>query len=170
MVIVDEYHTAATGLSGDLDVEHSNGQHDTSTFTAGVFAMCKRWGIHAADISLARRVVDAAVGARTGSRCGSIANELAAEGLAWTPGPKGPRSVGFDLMSKLFTQCGFPAPGLFVSERCEYWWLTVPVLPLHRHRLDDLEGPDHAADACSYLIKAALGHVGGTLTPGPRTY
>jgi hypothetical protein len=170
MVLIDEFHTATTGLSGDLDVEHSNGQHDTATFTAGVFQMCKRWGIHAADIHLGRRIIDAAVGARTGSRCGSIANELAAEGLAWTPGPKGERSVGWSLMGKLFTQCGFPAPGLFVSERCEYWWLTVPVLPIHRNRLDDLEGPDHAADAVRYLAMSALGHIGGTMVGGPMTY
>jgi len=170
IVLLDEFHTAKQGLSGDLDVDHSTGQHDTATFTAAIFSMCKRWGLYAGDIPLERRIIDAAVGARTGSRCGSIANELAAEGLAWTPGPKGPRSVGWDLMSKLFSQCGFPAPGLFVSERCEYWWLTVPVLPIHPNRLDDLAGADHAADSCSYLIKAALGHIGGTMAVGPRTY
>ena len=170
LVILDEYHTAATGQSGDLDVEHSTGQHDTATFTAAVFQLCKRWNIYAGDIPLHQRIIDAAVGARTGSRCGSIANELAAEGLGWTAGPKGERSVGWSLMGKLFSQCGFPAPGLFISERCEYWWLTVPVLPIHPNRLDDLAGPDHAADSTSYLIKACLGHIGGTLTAGPRTY
>lgn len=170
LVFLDEFHTAREGLSGELDVDHSNGQHDTTSFTTGVFNMCRRWNIYAGDIPLQRRIIDAAVGARTGSRNGSIANELAAEGLGWTGGPKGERAMGWSLMGKLFNQCGYPAPGLFVSERCEYWWLTVPVLPIHRNRLDDLEGSDHSADACRYLIMACLGHIGGTLSPGPRTY
>jgi hypothetical protein len=48
--------------------------------------------------------------------------------------------------------------------------LTVPVLPIHRNRLDDLEGPDHAADAVRYLAMSALGHIGGTMVGGPMTY
>ena len=170
LVLLDEVHTARQGLSGQIDVDRSNGVDDTDTITAKILRMVESWSMYASDIPLRHRIADAAIGARNGSRQGSIAAELSAAGLAWTASSKGRRSDGWQIMSKLFRQAGQGAPGLFVSERCLYWWATVPVLPVHRTDMSDLEGPDHAADACRYLCVALYGHGAGTATRGHRVY
>lgn len=44
-------------------------------------------------------------------------------------------------------------PGLWISERCSYFWQTVPHLQRDIKRPEDIltTGPDHGADACRYL-------------------
>ena len=169
-VLLDEVHTAREGLSGQIDVDKSNGVDDTDTITKKIERMVMSWSMYPSDIPLRHRIADAAIGARSGSRQGSIAAELSAAGLAWTASSKGRRSDGWQIMSKLFRQAGQGAPGLFVSERCLYWWATVPVLPVHRTDMADLEGPDHAGDACRYLCVALYGHGAGTATRGHQIY
>lgn len=48
-------------------------------------------------------------------------------------------------------------PGLWVSQRCKYWWATVPNLPRDEYRLDDVDtaAPDHGADSCRYAVMHA---------------
>ena len=167
LLFIDEVHTAREGLSGQIDVERSTGVDDTQTITQKILTMCRSWDIHPLKIPSQRRIIDAAARARTGSRHGSIAAELAAAGVSWTASSKGRRADGWQVMSRLFRNSGQGSPGLFVSERCNYFWQTVPVLPVHRNDLSDLEGPDHSADAVRYLCisvfgagagKAILGH------------
>ena len=170
LLLLDEVHTAREGLSGQIDVDRATGSDDTATVTAKVRRMCGAWELRPEAIPLGRRIIDAAAGARTGSRHGSIAAELAAEGLAWTASSKGRRADGWQVLSKLFRQAGRGRPGLFVSERCNYWWSTVPVLPVHRNDLSDLEGPDHAADAVRYLAVEMFGAGAFSATAGARVY
>ncbi len=170
LLLLDEVHTARQGLSGQIDVEHATGVDDTHTVTTKIRRMCVAWNMGAEQIPLGRRIIDAAAGARTGSRHGSIAAELAAAGLAWTASSKGRRADGWQVLSKLFRHAGQGQPGLFVSERCNYWWQTVPILPVHRNDLTDLEGPDHAADATRYLAVQVFGAGIGSMKPGLRNY
>ncbi len=118
LLLLDEVHIARQGLSGQIDVERANGVDDTSTITAKIRRMCEAWHLRPEEIPLGRRIIDAAAGARTGSRYGSIAAELAAAGLAWTASSKGRRADGWQVLSKLFRHAGQGQPGLFISERC----------------------------------------------------
>ena len=45
-------------------------------------------------------------------------------------------------------------PRLFVSARCAYFLNTVPYLGRSHRNPEDCQtdGPDHALDACSYLV------------------
>lgn len=170
LLLLDEVHTARQGLSGQIDVERASGSDDTATVTTKVRRMCEAWHLRPEEIPLGRRIIDAAAGARTGSRHGSIAAELAAAGLAWTASSKGRRADGWQVLSKLFRHAGQGQRGLFVSERCNYWWQTVPMLSVHRNDLTDLEGPDHAADATRYLVVKVFGAGAGTVSRGLRQY
>ena len=170
LVLIDEIHTAREGLSGQIDVERATGTDDTQTVTTKIRQMCAVWQLLPEAITSHRRIIDAAAGARTGSRHGSIAAELAAAGLSWTASSKGRRSDGWQVLSRLFRDSGQGRPGLFVSERCRYWWATVPMLPVHRNDLSDLEGPDHAADATRYLAVSMFGAGASTAKPGFQVY
>lgn len=170
LLLIDEIHTAREGLSGQIDVDRATGLDDTQTVTEKIRRMCAVWLIQPEAIPRKQRIIDAAAGARTGSRHGSIAAELASTGLAWHASSKGRRADGWQVLSKLFRHAGQGLPGLFVSERCSYWWQTVPMLPVHRNDLSDLEGPDHAADATRYLAVAMFGAGAGTLEKGLRIY
>lgn len=49
------------------------------------------------------------------------------------------------------------SPGMWVSERCKYFWQTVPFVQRDDSRPEDIEtgGPDHAADAARYAVMHA---------------
>ena len=170
LVILDEIHTARQSLNGQIDVERSTGLSDTRTVSRDVWRMVRSWGLDPLSIPQNQRIIDSAAGARTGSIAGSIAQELAAEGLSWSASPKGERAPGWSLLTKLFNSAGERIPSLYMSERCVYGWATLPTLQTHPHRLDDLAGPDHAADALRYLAVATFGRLGRSASAGFPVY
>jgi hypothetical protein len=78
--------------------------------------------------------------------------------------PKKERVAGWRLMQNMLeaakTRSG---PGLFISERCKYFWQTVPFLQRDEVRPEDMDtrGPDHAADCVRYAAMQANRAKGG---------
>lgn len=115
---------------------------------------CQAWGIKA------RGSADDATFAKHGSTQGSLADEYRRGGLMFQRAAKGDRISGWERMKRLLASAGEPdQPGLYVSERCAYWWQTVPFLPRDKKRPEDVDtsGADHAADACRYAVVAQIG-------------
>ena len=67
------------------------------------------------------------------------------------------RSVGWQLMKSLLWQAGSDQPGLFISERCQSLWATLPYCISEDKNPDDMtkNAPDHSADAVRYVLTAA---------------
>lgn len=69
--------------------------------------------------------------------------------------PHKERISGWQEMNNLFlgAKTG-ERPGLWVSDRCVYWWLTVPFLQRDPKRFEDIvtKGPDHAGDGSRYGV------------------
>lgn len=111
-----------------------------------------------------RGLADDACFSDTGSMEGTIVDQYGKEGVSWQRARKGRRAPRFQKMKTMLKAAGkVDEQGLFVSERCSYWWATVPYLV---HDPNDREVPlkcstDHAADASGYGIQGLLsgGHV-----------
>ena len=60
-------------------------------------------------------------------------------------------------MKSLLWQAGSEQPGLFISERCESLWATLPYCIADDKNPEDMEkkAPDHSADAVRYLLTAS---------------
>ena len=115
---------------------------------------CQSWGIPA------RGVADDACFARHGSGQGSLADEYRKAGVTIQPARKADRQSGWERMRRLLADAGKPdVPGLYVSERCQYWLQTVPTLPRDPRHPEDLDtkSADHAADATRYGLVANVG-------------
>ena len=54
-------------------------------------------------------------------------------------------------------KAGSDEPGLFISERCESLWATLPYCISDERNPEDMEksAPDHSADAVRYVLTAA---------------
>jgi hypothetical protein len=70
----------------------------------------------------------------------------------WLIKPKKERVAGWQLVRNMMnaTKERTGKPGFWASERCVYFWRTVPFLPRDPAYPEDLltTGPDHGADAC----------------------
>ena len=71
--------------------------------------------------------------------------------------PKSSRASGWQFMKSLLYQAGSDEPGLFISERAESLWMTLPYCVSDERNPEDMEktAPDHSADACRYVLTAA---------------
>ena len=60
-------------------------------------------------------------------------------------------------MESLLWQAGSDEPGLYISERCESLWATLPYCISDDRNPEDMEkaAPDHSADAVRYVLTAA---------------
>lgn len=150
IVIVDEVETS-------VSPEHPNEGLGLTTeeFAARVKSMCGVWGAPATG------VIDPATAAKHGSTEGSILDELQRAGLSLTPAPN-ERIGGWQRMRRMLKAANVDtgSPWLLVDRRCRYWWRTVPSLVRDERRPEDLQThgvPDHAADACRYLVLDATG-------------
>jgi len=70
--------------------------------------------------------------------------------------PQKQRIGGWQRMREMLhaAKCKTGHPGLYVHERCRYWWETVPYLPRNPRAPEDVDttAPDHAADATRYAV------------------
>ncbi len=94
----------------------------------------------------------------------SVASDMAAQGVNWEPSDKGPgsRKQGWEQVRKRLKGAlpnpidgSREDPGLFVTERCEHFRRTVPVLPRSDKDLDDADtdAEDHVADEVRYRVR-----------------
>jgi len=93
----------------------------------------------------------------------SVAGEMMRAGVRWSRSDKSPgsRIHGWDEIRKLLknalpqTGGAREFPGLFVTERCEQFIRTVPVLPRSGKKLDDVDtdAEDHIADEVRYFVR-----------------
>ena len=117
------------------------------TMAGQVVAACRDWSMRATG------VLDDACFAKHGHSEGTLASEYRKAGFIAHPAMKGDRISGWQIMRRLLADAGEPdKPGLYVSERCEYWLATVPFLDRDPRRPEDVDTTqaDHAADACRY--------------------
>ena len=87
----------------------------------------------------------------------TLSTEFKKYGRQVTGSPKSSHAVGWQLMKSLLWQAGSEEPGLFISERCESLWATLPYCISDDRDPEDMEkaAPDHSADAVRYVLPAA---------------
>jgi hypothetical protein len=93
----------------------------------------------------------------------SVAGDMQARGVRWTPADKGPgsRKHGWEQVRKALAgavpgpEGVRETPGLFVCRRCEQFIRTIPVLPRDNRDLDDVDtdAEDHVADEVRYRLR-----------------
>ncbi|MBY0506446.1 MAG: hypothetical protein K2X03_21185 [Bryobacteraceae bacterium] len=145
VLVLDEVCTARPGqphVGAELSVE------DVSTLLKD---MCRRWGVSPTG------VCDDACGTRNDKGI-SIMEQFARAGVTFYAAGKGSRISGWQYMRELLLNASLERldkPGLFVSDKCGYWWETVPFLSRSMRHPEDLDGIcDHGADACRYGLVA----------------
>lgn len=99
----------------------------------------------------------------------SIALDMETAGVRWTRGDNTPgsRKNGWERMRKYMAaslERRPEEPGLYVFDSCTQFIRTVPVLPRHKLKTDDIDtnAEDHVADETRYRILAAPVGVWGT--------
>ena len=109
-----------------------------------------------------RVIMDSAVTAQLGFLGGAsdpvtLSTEFKKYGWQVTGSPKSSRAVGWQLMKSLFYQAGSNEPGLFISDRRESLWATLPYCISDDRNPEDMEktASDHSADAVCYVLTAA---------------
>lgn len=145
ILLLDEVCTARSGqphVGSELSVE------DVATLIKDMF---KRWGVKPGGCC------DDACGIRNDKGV-SIVDTFARTGVYFYAAEKGSRISGWTYMRELLNNASLERidkPGLYVSDRCSYWWETVPLLSRSMRNPEDLEGVcDHGADACRYGLVA----------------
>lgn len=93
----------------------------------------------------------------------SVAVDMSAEGCHWIPADRssGSRRLGWELMRRMLRDA-VPGdtprekPGLFVTENCDQFRRTIPVLPRSARDMDDVDtdAEDHIADEARYRVLA----------------
>jgi hypothetical protein len=121
----------------------------------------QRNGFSQKAISPRRTIMDSAVTAQLGfgghSDPVTLSSEFKKYGWQVTGSPKSSRAVGWQMMKSLLWQAGSDQPGLFISERCESLWATLPYCISDDRNPEDMtkDAPDHSADAVRYVLTAA---------------
>ena len=87
----------------------------------------------------------------------TLSTEFKKYGWQVTGSPKSSRAVGWQLMKSLLYQAGINEPGLFISERRESLWATLPYCISDDRNPEDMEktASDPSADAVRYVLTAA---------------
>jgi LAGLIDADG DNA endonuclease family protein len=136
LILLDEL---ATHEPNDLNVGLKWGP---SKWCEAIKDLCKPWGCPP------EGVCDDAAGLED-----SLINTMGEYGVYVTR-PKKERVAGWQLMRNMLVASKERngQPGMWVHERCKYFYLTVPFLQRDQKRPEDLitTGPDHAADAARY--------------------
>lgn len=155
-ILVDEVYSAAKSPDGTV-LWQTGARRTTTEIAQLVREMVERNGISIDQIPVRQRIADAAIGADIGSRDGSIGNQLKAAGCAFTAGPKGRRSTGWQLMATMLEAAGSPdAPALYATTAVQSFFHTVPTLVHSATDPEDIDssGVDHTADAVKYMLCA----------------
>jgi hypothetical protein len=144
LILLDEVHSC---VGPD---ELNQGKNWTPDKLAEAMAsMCARWGL---------RAVPGGVGDDYKGFHLTLLQYLANYGIYLQRPIKGPgsREGGWLKMRQMFFNAKElnRREGLWVNDRCQYFWLTVPDLQRDDNQPEDIntDGPDHAADAVRYAV------------------
>ena len=160
-VCIDEEYVCSTQPDGSREWNRGDRSLTAPQFVARVRDLYQRHDFVLRDISTRRVVMDSAVTAQLGfggySDPVTMSSEFKKYGWAVTGSPKSSRAVGWQLMKSLLWQAGSDQPGLFISERCQSLWQTLPYCISDERNPEDMEkqAPDHSADAVRYVLTAA---------------
>ena len=160
-VCIDEEYVCSTQPDGSKEWNRGDRSLTAPQFVERVKRLYQRNGIVQASISPRRVIMDSAVTAQLGFGGASdpvtLSTEFKKYGWQVTGSPKSSRAVGWQLMKSLLWQAGSDQPGLFISERCESLWATLPYCISDDRNPEDMEksAPDHSADAVRYVLTAA---------------
>jgi len=144
--IFDEVHTA---YPDDLN---RGTRAPVSEVAADILETLARWRIPARRAS---GILDCAQFASQASDQAAVSDLFRREGVHFWPSVKGRRTLRLPKLRELMQAAGSGTrPGLYVSARCAYFLNTVPYLGRSQRNPEDCQtdGPDHALDACSYLV------------------
>lgn len=158
VIIVDEWST-------HIESSYDTGRRmDIEGLAKGVKDLCAKWNIPPTGPA------DDAIFNNDGrSKVFTIAGEFKQHGVFWFKAEKGSRMAGITLMKEYMRAAGtniLPGgknntildytarrPGLYVCDRCKYFWATVPKLQHNPRNMGDyIEKADHSADCVRYII------------------
>ena len=160
-VCVDEEYVCSIQPDGSKEWNRGDRSLTAPQFVERVKKLYMRNGFHNWVIPHRRVIMDSAVTAQLGfgghSDPVTLSSEFKKYGWQVTGSPKSSRAVGWQLMKSLLYQAGSEEPGLFISERCESLWATLPYCISDDRNPEDMEkaAPDHSADAVRYVLTAA---------------
>lgn len=161
-VAVDEEYVCGVQRDGAKEWNRGDRNLTAPQFVQRMRALYQRNQFVFRSISHKRTIMDSAVCAQLGigSYSGpvTLASEFEKYGWKVTGSPKSSRAVGWQLMKSLLWGAGSEAPGLFITERCESLWQTLPYCVADdRKGGEDMmpEAPDHSADAVRYVLTAS---------------
>ena len=160
-VCVDEEYVCSTQPDGSKEWNRGDRTLTAPQFVERVKRLYQRHGFPKGAISPRRTIMDSAVTAQLGfggySDPVTLSTEFKKYGWQVTGSPKSSRAVGWQLMKSLLWQAGSEMPGLFISERCESLWATLPYCIADDRNPEDMtkDAPDHSADAVRYVLTAA---------------
>jgi len=113
--------------------------------------MCERFGV-----TPQGPADDACFARHHGHSAPSIAELFRQNGVFLVRANKGARVAGWERMRGMLKEAGsIERPWLGITQRCEYFWSTVPYLARDSKYVDDLKSegqPDHSADAARYAL------------------
>lgn len=160
-VAVDEEYVCSIQPDGSKEWNRGDRTLTTPKFVDRMRALYARQGFVFRSIHEKRTIMDSAVTAQLGfggySDPVTLSSEFKKYGWHVTGSPKSSRAVGWQLMKSLLYQAGSDQPGLFISERCQSLWATLPYCIADERNPEDMEktAPDHSADAVRYVLTAA---------------
>ena len=160
-VCVDEEYVCSVQPDGSREWNRGDRSNTAPGFVKRVSELYGRNGLVLRDIPKRRVIMDSAVTAQLGfggyADPVTLSTEFRKYGWEVTGSPKSSRAVGWQLIKSLLWQAGSEEPGLFISERCESLWQTLPYCVSDPRNPEDMEkeAPDHSADAVRYAITAA---------------
>ncbi|QNJ03724.1 hypothetical protein SynPROSU1_02128 [Synechococcus sp. PROS-U-1] len=160
-VCVDEEYVCSTQQDGAAEWNRGDRTLTAPKFVERVTGLYRRHGFVLRSIHEKRVIMDSAVTAQLGfggySDPVTLSTEFKKYGWLVTGSPKSSRAVGWQLMKSLLFQAGTEQPGLYISERCQSLWATLPYCISDPKNPEDMEkdAPDHSADAVRYVLTAS---------------
>jgi len=160
-VAVDEEYVCSVQRDGSMEWNRGDRTLTAPKFVDRMASLYRRNGFVFRSISTKHTIMDAAVTAQLGfggyKDPVTLSSEFKKYGWEVTGSPKGSRAVGWQMIKSLLYHAGSEEAGLFISERCQSLWQTLPYCVSDERNPEDMEktAPDHSADAIRYVITAA---------------
>ena len=160
-VAVDEEYCCSIQPDGSKEWNRGDRSLTAPKFVDQIRQLYQRHDFVFRDIPAKRTIMDSAVTAQLGfggyGDPVTLSSEFKKYGWHVTGSPKSSRAVGWQMIKSLLYHAGSEEPGLFISERCQSLWQTLPYCVADERNPEDMEksAPDHSADAVRYAITAA---------------
>ena len=158
---LDEEYICSVQPDGSMEWNRGDRSITAPKFVDRVTALYRRSGFVLRSIPAKRVIMDSAVTAQLGfggyADPVTLSTEFKKYGWDVTGSPKSSRAVGWQMIKSLLYHAGSEEAGLYISERCQSLWSTLPYCVADERNPEDMEpqAPDHSADAVRYAITAA---------------